>query len=502
LTGPLTNWFVAQLKDLTSKVGSGATPRGGGESYKNTGTPLIRSMNVVMFGFKREGLAYIDEDQSKALNNVEVQGGDVLLNITGASIGRVTLAPADLGGARVNQHVCIIRPTAGLDARYLAAYLSSPEMQAEIGADHYGMTRPALTKQQILEFEIPIPPHPEQIRIADKIDALVGQIRDCRERLRRIPQILKKFREAVLEAAVSGKLTEQWRVTADAGDIENELSHIDAVRMNSWRNHNRGAAKKSVEPLKPFLDKIPPNWRWVSLDRLALLVVDGTHFTPTYVAHGIPFVSVKDIRSERIHLDNCKYISVGEHRELAKRCHPEKGDLLVTKSGTIGRVALVGDEGEFSLFVSVALVKPVPDLVLTSYLSIAFRAWLNSIDIASEITGTGIKNLHLRDLRKVPIALPPIYEQREIIRRVAEFTERDERLTRRSNQVSSFVEMLTPSTLAKAFRGELVPQDPNDEPAGHVLEKTRRQSAANVHLSARSNDKINFPKMRRARATR
>src|SRR5437762_468767 len=122
------SWPLIPLSELAVKVGSGATPRGGKASYGDAGIPLIRSMNVVFFGFKRDGLAYIDEGQAAALKNVEVKAGDVLLNITGASIGRVTVAPREMDGARVNQHVCIIRPTELLDNRYLRAFLSSPDM--------------------------------------------------------------------------------------------------------------------------------------------------------------------------------------------------------------------------------------------------------------------------------------------------------------------------------------------------------------------------------------
>ena len=89
-------WPQARISELTSKVGSGATPKGGETSYQTSGTPLIRSMNVVFFGFKREGLAFLDDKQANALQNVTVKANDILLNITGASIGRVTLAPQDL----------------------------------------------------------------------------------------------------------------------------------------------------------------------------------------------------------------------------------------------------------------------------------------------------------------------------------------------------------------------------------------------------------------------
>src|SRR5690606_1888248 len=106
------HWCVTTIAEVSTKVGSGATPRGGKAAYKEAGIPLIRSQNVHFNGFRECGLAFIDKSQADALAAVSVQAGDVLLNITGASIGRVTTAPEFMNGARVNQHVCIIRPCA------------------------------------------------------------------------------------------------------------------------------------------------------------------------------------------------------------------------------------------------------------------------------------------------------------------------------------------------------------------------------------------------------
>ena len=113
-----------KIADFATKVGSGSTPKGGEANYKSEGVPLIRSMNVHFDGFRYDGLAFLDDDQASALKNVEVSSGDVLLNITGASIGRVTVAPEKLQGARVNQHVCIIRPDKSVNNSYLRWYLA------------------------------------------------------------------------------------------------------------------------------------------------------------------------------------------------------------------------------------------------------------------------------------------------------------------------------------------------------------------------------------------
>lgn len=161
------------LKDLAQKIGSGSTPTGGKESYVGSGIPLIRSMNVHFGGFKMDGLAFINESQARKLDNVIVQESDVLLNITGASIGRVTVAPPEMTNARVNQHVCIIRPNERLIPRYLEAYLASPLLQRTIDEQQVGATREALTKAMIERFLIPVRSLKAQHRIVAKIDQLM-----------------------------------------------------------------------------------------------------------------------------------------------------------------------------------------------------------------------------------------------------------------------------------------------------------------------------------------
>ncbi len=166
------------LGSLTSKIGSGATPKGGDSAYKPEGIPLIRSMNVRDGHFLPKGLAYIDEAQAAKLNNVIVRGGDVLLNITGASVARVCIAPASMDGARVNQHVSIIRPTKRLLSVFIEAYLLLPIVKKKLLqiADS-GATRQAITKSQIEQLVIPVPPIHQQEVFAEKI-AIVQQVQD------------------------------------------------------------------------------------------------------------------------------------------------------------------------------------------------------------------------------------------------------------------------------------------------------------------------------------
>ena len=159
---PVTNpkgWPVKSLKDVSKKIGSGSTPRGGSEAYLEKGISLIRSLNIHDDDFRMKNLAFIDNEQAEKLSNVEVQAEDVLLNITGASVCRCAVVPAELLPARVNQHVCIIRPSDLINSSYLRHVLiSAPYKQKLLRMSGAGATREALTKQQVESLEVPIPP--------------------------------------------------------------------------------------------------------------------------------------------------------------------------------------------------------------------------------------------------------------------------------------------------------------------------------------------------------
>ncbi len=155
------NGFL-RLGDHCEKIGSGSTPRGGHKSYVSNGIPLIRSQNVLMRSFTREGLARVTQATNEEMAATEVKRGDVLLNITGASIGRVCVVPDEICPANVNQHVCIIRCGPDLDPDFVATFLSTPEFQKFIMDTQAGGTRQALTKSDIEDFRVPALPIDQQ----------------------------------------------------------------------------------------------------------------------------------------------------------------------------------------------------------------------------------------------------------------------------------------------------------------------------------------------------
>lgn len=174
----LENWKTYKLGEITNKIGSGATPRGGKEAYLDSGISLIRSQNVLDFSFSTDGLAFIDDSQAKALNNVTVESKDVLLNITGDSVARVCQVPDKWLPARVNQHVAIIRANQDRLCPEFLLYslLTNGNKNTLLTLASAGATRNALTKQMIEDFEITVPPLPEQRAIASILSTIDDKI--------------------------------------------------------------------------------------------------------------------------------------------------------------------------------------------------------------------------------------------------------------------------------------------------------------------------------------
>lgn len=171
-------WEKVELKECNSKIGSGSTPKGGKESYKNEGISLVRSMNIHDTYFKYKGLAFIDNNQADKLKNVIVEEEDVLFNITGASVCRCTIVPNDILPARVNQHVAILRPRKEkLDSIFLNYLLISENCKNKLLGISIqgGATREAITKESLQGFKIPLPPIALQNKFAQKIKNIEAQ---------------------------------------------------------------------------------------------------------------------------------------------------------------------------------------------------------------------------------------------------------------------------------------------------------------------------------------
>jgi type I restriction enzyme S subunit len=238
-------WTQIRLGNVCSKIGSGATPRGGGSVYLDQGEfALIRSQNVYNHGFHHDGLAYLSQQHADELSNVEVQKGDVLLNITGDSVARSCQVDPEILPARVNQHVAIIRPDPKkLAPRFLRYYLVSPTMQSRmLSLAGAGATRNALTKGMIEAFELEAPTNVvEQQAIACILGALDDKIE------------LNRRRNRTLEA-MARTIFQSWFVD------------FDPVRAKAAGGKPAGLSKE-IAALFPAsfeessLGEIPKGWR-------------------------------------------------------------------------------------------------------------------------------------------------------------------------------------------------------------------------------------------------
>jgi len=474
-------WEWVKLSDVAEKVGSGATPRGGSESYKLSGIPLIRSMNVHFDGLKLNGLAYLDDKQANELKNVEVKANDVLLNITGASIGRVTQAPPNMEGARVNQHVCIIRTNPILDTNFLSKYLASPIVQRWIMAEEYGATRQALTKQMVLDFSIPLPPLNEQKRIVATIAALRDRTQKAREALEAIPALCDKFRQSVLAAAFRGDLTADWR--EQNPDVEPASVLLDRIRREKVAA--LGNYKEPDLIYEEDLPELPDTWTWVVPEALTTYESNaicagpfGTIFkAKDFRDEGIPIIFLRHVTPEKYLTHKPGFMNTEKWEELFTPYSVWGGELLITKLGEPPGACAIYPEGIGPAMVTPDVIKMTVNRNSTE--SLYLMHYFNS-ELSKKITfgvayGVTRLRMNLTIFRSLPVPLAPLEEQKEACKIIQKFFQIVDYVEQHYLDIENQLNYLDRSILAKAFRGELVEQDPNDEPASILLERIRAE---------------------------
>jgi type I restriction enzyme, S subunit len=200
------HWEVKKLKYLTTKVGSGVTPRGGGTTYKNDGIPLLRSQNILFHKISLKDVAYISTTTHENMANSHVYAGDVLLNITGGSLGRCFYVDDELGEANVNQHVCIVRPNRKVSTQYLYYLLRAEIGQKQIWFSQTGSGREGLNFSSLKEFSFPIPPQHESKMILEWILENASTLDTAITKANQEITLIKEYRESLIAEAVTGKI--------------------------------------------------------------------------------------------------------------------------------------------------------------------------------------------------------------------------------------------------------------------------------------------------------
>lgn len=231
---------------------------------------------------------------------------------------------------------------------------------------------------------------------------------------------IKQLRQTILDLAMSGKLVEQDSADEPASELLKRIAEKREQLVSAGEIKARKIyARDRREPLVAML---PKTWILTDLGAISFKITDGAHKTPTYVTKGVPFVSVKDFSSGQLDLSNTRFIPESEHEVLYKRCDPRRGDILLGRIGTLGKAVLVDTDVEFSLFVSVGLIRFDHECLLPEF----FRILLNSPFVDHEFDrikvggGTHTNKLNLGDLHTVAAPLPPLAEQRRIVAKVDE----------------------------------------------------------------------------------
>ena len=271
-----------------------------------------------------------------------------------------------------------------------------------------------------------------------------------------------ELRDSILLSAVKGTLVPQDATAPSASLLIKEIEREKAAMISE---------RKILKPIKtaPFTDEdelfdIPKGWQWCRLGDLLSVVSDGTHQTPKYVDHGIPFLSVQNISSGHLDLSKAKYISEEEHKILTGRIRPQYGDILICRIGTLGKALEVTWTFDFSIFVSLGILRPIDGrltpFILTAINSPWGKQWIDRVKVGG---GTHTNKINLSVIPSFPIPLPPLEEQRRIIAKIEELSILVDEYGKAAVELNSLNELLPDklrtSVLREAFNGNLISND-------------------------------------------
>ena len=260
---------------------------------------------------------------------------------------------------------------------------------------------------------------------------MIEKYRIAEEQLHELNSNIKdQLKKSILQYAIEGKLVpqdpndepasvllerirEEKQQLIKEGKIKKDKNESIIFRRDNSYYEKFDENTVCIDEIIPF--EIANGWRWTRLGCILTKLTDGTHATPKYISNGIPFLSVKDISSGFIDFSKCKFISINEHNELYKRCDPKKNDILLTKVGTTGIPVVVNTKTQFSLFVSVALLKFNHKYINVEYLKLLLDSPLVQIQCKRDTKGVGNKNWVIRDIYKTLVVLPPLVEQKKIV---------------------------------------------------------------------------------------
>ena len=423
------NWIMTNFGSICGNGQYGWTTR----ATERGAIKFLRTTDITKGRIDWNSVPYC-QDEPPDLDKYRIQINDILISRAG-SVGFSTLITHTPFPTIFASYLIRFVPSKNIEPRYIAYFLKSSEYWQQISEASAGIAISNVNAKKLSEISTPLAPGDEQKRIADKLDSLLARVNACRDRLDRVPRILKQFRQAILAAATSGQLVNENWLQSEA----NEVTLLGLAQI--------------IELLKtgPFGSILHKS---------------------DYVRNGIPVVNPMHINAGRITPTNEMAVSEEKAEELQEYLL-RKGDIVFARRGVMGRCAVVGDREEGWLCGSGSMIIRTKDQVLPEYLQIV----LSSPDVVKTLeanaVGSTMVNLNQRILLDLIIPVPSITVQELINHQVRRLFDYADRLENRYRRAFTIVEQLTPALLDKAFWGDLVPQDPDDEPATVLLEQIR-----------------------------
>lgn len=375
------------------------------------------------------------------------------------------------GKTWVNNHAHVLRGEADVDNRFLCYQLNQTDYQGYVN----GATRLKLTQQNMRRLPILLPPLNEQIRIADKLDSVLAKVDAAQARLEKIPTLLKRFRQSVLAAATSGELTREWREESS----ESQADNIDFEELWAAEYKKLGKRFKSPEIINSdeTLMELPQTWQRTTLGQICDVFVGATpsRKEASYWNGDINWVSSSEVAFCRISGTKEKITREGL-KNTSTNIHPA-GTVMLAMIGqgkTRGQAAILDIDACHNQ--NTAALRVLIEYLLPEYLY--FFLWCQYEQTRKVGGGNNQQALNKSIVQGIAFPYPPIKEQKEIVRRVESLFTLADTVEKQYLEVKKRIDRLTQSLLAKAFRGELVPQDPNDEPAAELLKRIQAERNA------------------------
>ena len=432
------SWCWTKFKNICNIVSARRVHQA---DWKTSGIPFYRAREIGKLaddGFVNNELFISNELFEKFSKNGVPQPNDIMITAVG-TLGKCYIVKEEDKFYYKDASVICLENRFELNADYLVNYINSNTMKEQIKNNSSGTTVETLTMVRMNEYYIPIPPINEQMKIVEKIQKLFPYIAKFNEKYEKLELLNSSYKEelkkSILQCAIQGKLIPQ-NPNDESADIlinkileeKRELIKIKQIKKENlsviyeddtdnqfYEKFDDGTIVNITDEI-PF--EIPDNWCWTRLGNILIKLTDGTHKTPKYVEKGIPFISVKDMSSGILKFDNTKYITPEEHKMLYERCNPQKGDIILSKVGTTGIPVIVETDIEFSLFVSLALLKFNNKYINKEFLKNLILSPLVQNQCRENTKGVGNKNWVMKDIAKTLIAIPPYIEQLKIIEKL------------------------------------------------------------------------------------